>query len=92
MLNKLDVEGSVSVLYYLFDVLFRYLRSFRLRSVRPLKNLMIMNQGGCGPTSPGIGDIAFVKDLRTENIVTTNFRCSKFGGYHHPLTSFGWVG
>ena len=52
---------------------------------------MILNQGGCGPTSPGIGDIAYVKDLQKDDIVTTKFRCSRFGGYYHPSTKFGWV-
>jgi hypothetical protein len=60
--------------------------------MRPLKNIMIINQGGCGSISPGIGDIAYVKDLRTEKIVTTNFRCSKFGTYYHSYQKFGWVG
>ena len=52
---------------------------------------MIINKGGCGKTSPGIGDVQFVKDLMTDNIVTTNFRCSKFGISHNPRTKFGWV-
>jgi hypothetical protein len=52
---------------------------------------MIINKGGCGRTSPGIGDIKFVKDLMTDNIVTTKFRCSKFGMAHNAKTQFGWV-
>jgi hypothetical protein len=51
---------------------------------------MVMDKGGCGPLSHGIGDIAYVKDLRTEKIVTTNFRCSKFGTYF-PAQGSGWV-
>ena len=50
-----------------------------------------MNKGGCGKTSPGIGDVQFVKDLMIDNIVTTNFRCSKFGIPHNARTKFGWV-
>ena len=73
------------------DDFFYFLRSYRLRSKRELKNLMIINKGGCGQTSPGIGNIAFVKDLQTDDIVTTNFRCSKFGIGHHPKTNIGWV-
>ena len=65
-------------------------RSFRLKSERPLKNLMISDHG-CSPTTPGIGNIAYVKDLQTEKIVTTNFRCSAFGGYHAVTSSSGWV-
>ena len=62
-----------------------------MNSKRQLKNLMILGQGGCETTSPGIGDIAYVKDLQTEEIVTTTFQCSRFGGYYHPKTTFGWV-
>ena len=50
-----------------------------------------MDKGGCGKTSPGIGDVQFVKDLMTGDIVTTNFRCSKFGVAHNQKTNFGWV-
>ena len=46
---------------------------------------------GCAPATPGIGNIAYVKDLQIEEIVTTNFRCSVFGGYHDSTTGFGWV-
>ena len=51
----------------------------------------MINQGGCGRKSAGIGNIDYVKDLLTENIVTRNLRCSKFGFGHHPRTGFGWV-
>lgn len=37
-----------------------------------------MGEKGCDANSPGIGDVAYVKDLMTEKIVSTNFRCSKF--------------
>ena len=50
-----------------------------------------MGEKGCDITSPGIGDIAYVKDLQTKKIVTTSFRCSKFGIGYHPLSRFGWV-
>ncbi|XP_028413234.1 fibrinogen gamma chain-like [Dendronephthya gigantea] len=65
--------------------------SYRLQNIRPLKNIMIVNQRGCGPTSPGIGDIAYVKDLRTEKIVATKFRCSQFGIYRHFILKSGWA-
>ena len=65
-------------------------RSYRLKSKRPLKNLM-MNTAGCDQRSAGIGDTAYVKDLLTEKIVTTKLRCSKFGFAYHPLIKFGWV-
>ncbi|XP_028391545.1 uncharacterized protein LOC114516310 [Dendronephthya gigantea] len=65
--------------------------SYRLRNTRPLKNIMIVNQGGCGATSPGIGDIAYIKDLRTEKIVATKFRCSQFGTHQHFFLKIGWA-
>ena len=46
---------------------------------------------GCAQATPGIGNIAYVKDLQTEKIVTTNFRCSVFGSYYDSATGFGWV-
>ncbi|XP_046839690.1 uncharacterized protein LOC124433873 isoform X3 [Xenia sp. Carnegie-2017] len=64
---------------------------YRFQNPRKLKNLMIYNKGGCTKTSPGIGDVKFVKDLMTENIVTTSFRCSKFGLAYNKRTQFGWV-
>ncbi len=53
---------------------------------------MVINKGGCGKYSPGIGDVKFVKDLITDKIMTTNFRCSKFGVAHSQKAQFGWVG
>ncbi|XP_046839770.1 uncharacterized protein LOC124433941 isoform X2 [Xenia sp. Carnegie-2017] len=64
---------------------------YRFRNPRKLKNLMIYNKGGCTKTSPGIGDVSFVKDLMTDNVVTTSFRCSKFGVAHNERTRFGWA-
>jgi hypothetical protein len=52
----------------------------------------MVDDQGCGKYKPGIGNIAYVKDLQTEKILTTGFRCSIFGDYQHPLTGFGWVG
>ncbi|CAB4007966.1 Hypothetical predicted protein [Paramuricea clavata] len=46
--------------------------------------------GGCGRLSPGIGDISCVKDLQTEEIVTTKFRCSQFSSHHSKSDGFGW--
>jgi hypothetical protein len=51
---------------------------------------MITN-AGCHRRSAGIGNIAYVKDLQTEKIVTTKLRCSKFGYAYHHLAKFGWV-
>ena len=70
---------------------FSDIRYYRLRKPRPLKKLMIINKGGCGRTSPGIGDVQFVKNVLTDTIVTTNFRCSKFGMAHNSKAQFGWV-
>jgi hypothetical protein len=52
---------------------------------------MLHGEKGCDGNSPGIGDIAYVKDLRAKKIVTTNFRCSKFGVAYHRKTKYGWV-
>ena len=76
--------------YYFFFL--NIIRFYRLRNPRTLKNLMVINKGGCGKYSPGIGDVQFVKDLMTDNIVTTKFRCSKFGVAHSARAKFGWVG
>ena len=53
---------------------------------------MIKGEKGCDQNSPGIGDIEYVKDIKTEKIVTSSFRCSKFGIAHHVGTNIGWVG
>ena len=66
-------------------------RSFRLQKERPLKNLLMINEGGCGRLWPGIGDISYVKDLQTEEIVTTKFRCSQFTSHHSKSDGYGWV-
>ena len=60
-----------------------------MQKKRALKNLLMISEGGC--LSPGIGDIAYVKDLQTEEIVTTTFRCSHFSSYEHWAPGFGWV-
>ncbi|CAB4020794.1 Hypothetical predicted protein, partial [Paramuricea clavata] len=62
----------------------------RLNNSRPLKELMVLGKGGCDSSSPGIGDVAFVKNLMTEHVVTRSFRCSKFGLAHSPESMIGW--
>ena len=69
---------------------FIHIRSFRMNSERPLNNLMVDDKG-CSADKPGIGDIAYVKDIETETIVTTGYRCSVFGKYRYPVPGFGWV-
>ena len=51
----------------------------------------MLNEGGCGRLSAGIGNISYVKDLQTETIVTTKFRCSKFSSYQSTSDTHGWV-
>ena len=47
---------------------------------------------GCDADSPGIGDIAYVKDFMTEKIVTTTFKCSVFGNAKSDtFYKSGWV-
>ena len=52
---------------------------------------MIVDQGGCPYNFPGVGDISYVKDLMTEEIVSQDFSCSIFGAYSHPIAKIGWV-
>ena len=72
-------------LYILF-----LLRFYRLKTKRPLKELMVKSNE-CGWSGAGIAHIAFVKDLQTDTIVNHNFSCSKFGFGHSLLTGLGWV-
>ncbi|XP_028403369.1 uncharacterized protein LOC114526068 isoform X2 [Dendronephthya gigantea] len=65
--------------------------AFRFQNKRSLKNLMIVNQGGCPYNFPGVGDILHVKDLMTGGIVGKHFPCSIFGAYYHPLAKIGWT-
>jgi hypothetical protein len=47
---------------------------------------------GCDALKPGIGDIAYVKDLMTEKVVTTIFECSVFGkAKDSSIYKSGWV-
>ena len=68
-----------------------FFRSFRFKNKRPLKKLMMVNEGGCPYNLPGIGDISYVKNLMTEEISSTDFSCSVFGVYSHPSAMIGWV-
>ena len=52
---------------------------------------MLMGEKGCEIGTPGIGDIAYVKDLQKKEIVSTTFRCSQFGVGHHQKSMIGWV-
>lgn len=51
---------------------------------------MITDQG-CDTLSPGIGGIAYVKDLIANKIVTTSFKCSVFGQNTAAKEKIGWV-
>ncbi len=52
----------------------------------------MITYGGCSARSPGIGDIAYVKDLLTGKVVTTTFECSVFGDPKSDTTyKSGWV-
>ncbi|XP_046843366.1 uncharacterized protein LOC124437432 isoform X2 [Xenia sp. Carnegie-2017] len=62
---------------------------YRLRQTRKLKNLMITDRG-CSHQMPGIGDIAYVKDLITEKITTRSFKCSVFGPNTGSHIKVGW--
>ncbi|XP_028411790.1 uncharacterized protein LOC114534527 [Dendronephthya gigantea] len=61
---------------------------YRFKSPRILSELLMSNKGGCSHRYPGIGDVAFVKDLMTGEIATRNFKCSRFGSAIAP--GLGW--
>ncbi|CAB4026434.1 Hypothetical predicted protein, partial [Paramuricea clavata] len=65
--------------------------SFRFKNKRPLKKLMMVNEGGCPYNQPGVGDISYVKNLMTEEISSKDFPCSVFGAYSHPSAKLGWT-
>ena len=75
---------SVKLAFYFYS------RFYRLKTKRPLGNIFTNDlSSGCTKDDPGIGDVTFVKDILTESILTTNFKCSIFGPHTHP--SLGWV-
>lgn len=47
------------------------------------------NRGGCSHLHPGIGDVAYVKDLMSRRIATKEFNCSRFGT--SIARGLGWV-
>ena len=62
-----------------------------MNNKRKLENLLITDRG-CTHLSPGIGDIAYVKDLMTEKVLSTSFQCSVFGyAKSDSLFKSGWV-
>ena len=77
-------------MYALDKLIHTFFRSFRLQNTRKLENLMIKDRG-CEALLPGIGDIAYVNDLRAEKIATTTFKCSVFGPNTGSFVKLGWV-
>ncbi|CAB4033051.1 Hypothetical predicted protein, partial [Paramuricea clavata] len=61
---------------------------YRFQSPRKLSSLLLRNQGQCSHNHPGIGNVAFVKDLMRNKVVTKNFKCSRFGA--HFFKGLGW--
>ncbi|XP_028405295.1 uncharacterized protein LOC114527801 [Dendronephthya gigantea] len=64
--------------------------SYRFKNKRSLKELLMVNDGGCSNHFPGIGDISYVKNLMTKEIASREFSCSVFGSYSHPSAMIGW--
>ncbi len=62
---------------------------YRFNSPRKLSKLLVKGEGGCSKLHPGIGDVAYVKDLRNNQIVSKTFQCSRFGS--HIVNGLGWV-
>lgn len=48
-----------------------------------------MNNGGCSAHYPGVGDVRYARDLKSGQIVTRRFQCSRFGAHFHE--KLGWV-
>ncbi|XP_028405296.1 uncharacterized protein LOC114527802 [Dendronephthya gigantea] len=89
--------GDVSILDFRIqvstDVQYKHIIShwsYRFKSKRPLGELLMVNDIGCPNNLPGIGDISYVKNLMTEEIVSKDFSCSVFGSYSHPSAMIGW--
>ena len=84
--------AAVSILRHCLKTELRYftcLRLYRLNPKRELGNLFGLGKGGCTDVHSGIGNVAYVKDILTDTIVTSKFKCSKFGP--HVNAAFGWV-
>ena len=91
--------SSISLCEVYYDVIFvpslnelfinfQY-RIYRLNSRRELGNLFGIGNGFCAKLHSGIGNISYVKDVLTDTVVTTTFKCSKFG--LHISDALGWV-
>ncbi|XP_028392384.1 uncharacterized protein LOC114516957 isoform X2 [Dendronephthya gigantea] len=53
---------------------------YHFTNPRPFTKLFVSESGsGCRNHFPGIGHVAFVKDLLVGKVVTRNFQCSRFG-------------
>ncbi|XP_028393393.1 uncharacterized protein LOC114517773 isoform X1 [Dendronephthya gigantea] len=63
---------------------------YRLNKKRQLGDIFSNDiSTGCSPSTPGIGDIKYVKNVQSGSITTTNFKCSIFGPHTH--NSLGWA-
>ncbi|XP_046852087.1 uncharacterized protein LOC124445407 [Xenia sp. Carnegie-2017] len=62
--------------------------NYHFSSPRKLTELLLRDSGGCNRLFPGVGNIQYVKDLRRNKIITTNFYCSRFGTHFHK--NLGW--
>ncbi|XP_028392188.1 uncharacterized protein LOC114516806 [Dendronephthya gigantea] len=62
--------------------------SYKLKTHRAFGDLFDVGKGGCTDIHSGIGSVSYVKDLLSGEVVTTNFKCSKFGP--HVENSLGW--
>ena len=90
-LDKLVILLVIITVYIQIHLWHFLFRAFRFKNKRQLKNLMILDQGGCPHNFPGVGDASYIKDLMTEEIVSKDFSCSIFGPYSHPIAKIGWV-
>jgi hypothetical protein len=77
------------LLLFLKTALSLHFRNYRFKSPRILSKLLMSGKGGCSHRYPGIGNIAYVKDLMASKIATRTFSCSRFGAA--IARGLGWV-
>ncbi|CAB3994196.1 Hypothetical predicted protein [Paramuricea clavata] len=84
--NVLDFRVQISTSKDFHDTRAHWYYHFK--SPRILSKLLMSHEGGCSHRYPGIGNIAYVKDLMTGKKATTTFYGSRFGASIAP--GLGW--
>ena len=89
VINNILRSRLKALFSYSTNLLFLF-RAFRFKNKRLLKNLITADQG-CPRNFPGVGDVSYIKDLMTNEIVSNDFSCSIFGSYSYPIVKVGSV-